>query len=146
MRSLPAPGERIGGRRAHLDLDVVDAEREGADRDAPLAVLDDAALAVDAQAERALGAVHEVRRVAGRVEADEVAREEAAQDLAVPGEDAERVVRRERDVEEVRDARVRPRAAERARRAHQLVVVDPDQRAGLTSSAARSAKRSFTAS
>ena len=56
--------------RALLERRVVDAERERADRDGALAVLDAPALAIDALAEQALDAVEEVRHVARRVEAD----------------------------------------------------------------------------
>jgi len=61
------------------------------------------------------------------VEADEVAGEQPAQDLPVPGQDPVQVVGRERHVQEERDAGLRLQAAQMGRGAHQLVVVDPGQ-------------------
>jgi hypothetical protein len=55
-------------------------------------VLDALRIAVDAFAEQALDAVEEVRDVAGDVEADQVAREHAAQELPVLREHAVHVV------------------------------------------------------
>ena len=94
-----------------------------------------------------LRAVEEVRRVARRVEADEVAREQPAQELAVPRQDAEDVVRRERNVEEEGDPRAGPSAAQRARPRASAGSRGsrPARRARRARPRAR-AKRAFTAS
>jgi hypothetical protein len=61
------------------------------------------------------------------VEADEVAGDQAAQQLAIPGQDPEQIEVRKRDVQEERDARIGARAPEMRRHAHQLIVVNPDE-------------------
>jgi hypothetical protein len=71
--------------------------------------------------------VEEVLGVARDVEAHQVAGQHPAQQLSIPGKQAEDVVGREGNVEEERESRVRPVGADQVRGEHQLVVVDPHQ-------------------
>jgi hypothetical protein len=61
------------------------------------------------------------------VEADQVAGQERAQQLAVPGQQPEDVEGGEGDVQEEGQARLGQLAADRLGREHQLVVVHPDE-------------------
>ena len=78
---------------------------------------------------RALDAVEEVLGVALHVEADQVAGQEAPQQLAIPRQQPEDVVGRKRNVQEEGLGEHRRASSRRmpAGREHQLVVVDPDQ-------------------
>src|SRR4029450_9369330 len=95
-----AGGGRVGGERdalgegplrrlarTPLEALVVDAERKRRDERRVLAVLYAPPLAIDARAEPLLGAVEEVGRGAGAVEADDVAGEQSAQQLAIRRQD-----------------------------------------------------------
>jgi hypothetical protein len=121
-----------GGRRRFVGTGLeqleVDSERVHADLHGPVAVLNEHRPPVDALAEKKLDAVHEVPGIAVNVEADEIAREHAAQNLAAPGQQAKEVVRREWNVQEERDPRVAHLRADVSRGPHQVVVVHPDQR------------------
>ena len=73
----------------------------------------------------------EVVQVSVRLERDLVGAEHAAEDLLALRQDPEGLARGERDMEEEPDAGVRPRLADELRHEQQLVVLDPDEVAGL---------------
>ena len=125
----PLPGG-LGARRlagACGVVLVVDPERESAHLDRALSMLDLARRPIGALAEHALDAVHEVRDVARVVETDQIAREQAAQDLTAPRQHPEQIEGRKRDVQEERHAHVRTQRAQVLGAAGQVVVVDPDE-------------------
>ncbi len=72
----------------------------------------------------------EVVAVLGDVEADQIGAQHALQDRGAPGQDAEDLGRRKRDVQEEADAGLGQLLADHGRGQGQLVVVDPDQVAG----------------
>ena len=72
----------------------------------------------------------EVRMSARGLEPDEVGTEHALEDLAPAGEAAEQLGRRERDVQEERDAHVGPPRPQHRGHELQVVVVHPDRGAG----------------
>jgi hypothetical protein len=61
------------------------------------------------------------------VKSEQVGAEQALEQLAAPGQDAEHLRRRKRDVEEEPDARIREPFAQQGGEEHQLIVVDPDR-------------------
>ena len=61
----------------------------------------------------------------------EVGAEQALEELVAPRQDAEHLRGRERDVQEEADARLGQALAQHRRHEHELVVVHPDQVAGL---------------
>jgi hypothetical protein len=73
----------------------------------------------------------EVLHVPVRMEADEIGAKQAAQDLLAPGQDAEDLGRRERDMEEEPDPRLRKCRAHHPRNEQELVIVNPYDVAGL---------------
>ena len=121
-----APGARRLAGTA-LVLRVVDPEREVTDARDVAAVLDLPALSVDAGTEQAVDGVEEVVDVAGTMEADQVAGQQAAQDLAVVRESAVDVEGREGDVEEERDPGGGPSPPDDLGAEREVIVVDPDE-------------------
>jgi hypothetical protein len=105
----------------------VDADWKDPDLRDPVSQLDDHRLAVDASAEQTLDAIEEVARVALDVEADQVAGEQAAKQLAVPGAEPKDVVGGEGNVHEEGDPLAERELTEVFGNEHQMVVVDPDQ-------------------
>ena len=88
------------------------------------AVVLDHAVAVR-QVEELMGARREVGDAARRLEADQVAAEQALDDLRPPRQPGEQLERRERDVQEESDRQVGALLAQHRRHELQLVVVDP---------------------
>jgi hypothetical protein len=129
QRHLLPRGRGGTGRRPRTFLERVeiDPDREHPDLDCPLALLNEPGVMIDAHTEESLDAVEEVPRVSLDLKADQVRREEAAQDLAIPGEDPEEIEGRERDVKEKGDPRLSRELPQMQRSPHEMVVVDPDE-------------------
>ena len=83
------------------------------------------------RAGEAQGGRREVAQERRRVEADEVRAEHPLEDALALRQDPEDLGGGERDVEEEADARLGDPLAEHPRHQHELVVVDPDEVAGL---------------
>ena len=108
----------------------VDRQRIGAHPHLAAVALHDAALHVDLEVHQVAAALEEVAPVGARVEADDVVGQQAVVDLVADlgREHAPGVRLRPRDVHEVVQEGVRPRAADHRRQRVELVVVDHDDR------------------
>ena len=108
----------------------VDRQRVVAHPHLAPAVLDDAAAEVDLEVHQVAAALQEVAPVARRVEADDVVGQQAGEDLVADplGQDAPGVGLRPRDVDEVVQEGVGPRAADERRQGVEVVVVDHHHR------------------
>ena len=109
---------------------VVDRQRVGAHPDLALAEAHDAALEVDLEVHQVAAALQEVAPVGARVEADDVVREQAREDLLADarGQHAPGVRLRPRDVDEVVQEDVGAGAADEVRERVEVVVVDHHDR------------------
>src|SRR6266571_6080109 len=110
--------DRRGGERLDVDPEREDVGLDDAvfRRDRPDATL---------VSEAAPHAPNERAHVIVRVEPDQVGAEHATQEFAVPRQETEDVVRRERDVQEESDPRVGNALPDHLRHEEQLVVVNP---------------------
>ena len=106
-----------------LDLVDVDRDREHAELDRPTVEHDD--VVALGHVEELIGRGGEVGHTARGLEADQIAAEQALDDLGSPRQPGEQLERRERDVEEESDRQVGPPFAEHRRHQLQVVVVDP---------------------
>src|SRR5690606_15209800 len=135
--------DRFGGGSVGEPMEI-DADREGADADVAGHV-NGAAItqavahpqpyhrtgAVDGGIEQGPDAVEEIASVALGLEADRVELQQAAEDIEAPGQLEENLQRRERRVQEEAGLDVQAQLAHVRRQRHQVVIVDPDEVAGL---------------
>mmetsp|Transcript_12566 Transcript_12566/g.31311 ORF Transcript_12566/g.31311 Transcript_12566/m.31311 type:complete len:319 (-) Transcript_12566:689-1645(-) len=111
-----------------LELGAIDSAGEGVDGHRGLVrrVEDVLGLDADVGAEHARGRVHEVAHVVIDLEADQVRREHAAQDLLAQGERLVDLGRGEGRVQEPADLRLGVCVAQQGGQEHQVVVVHED--------------------
>src|SRR5438093_3704821 len=131
-RSLPHLREgALDGRADGLRAELRDVDPQGEDVHLDDAVARDDRTNPVVEPQVAQDAAEERPGVVVRVESNQVRTEESLEDLPVPWEETEDVVRREWDVQEESDAGVRNLLSDEARQEQEVIVVNPERIAAL---------------